>query len=350
MYKFLLFFTSLYIYSQPPVLKVSSDDNVLLENVLIYSENKFLGMTDVNGQISLNENFRILKFVKENYEDVEFSIEEVRKLNWKIKLFPIKLIELDEIELIQSKEDPNIILNKIKESRYKQRSKVPAFYQSNVLFKCNDEVLYHFNNVFFISDELKIHKKDNIIYKGNRKTNFNNNLLEVFKFSNKECQIPVQSSIYCTLGEYVLSPIFDGKLYKYQLMIIENSYLLKFYPKKDNSNLLYEGYFIVDKNDFGILELNLNLVTSKNNIWKTNSYDLKTKYEYLVIEDSFMFKFSKNNNQYFLESSSRNYSCTQIKGNHIGQNFKFSFYNEETINHSGLDFTGFDFINNKFKL
>ena len=64
MYKFLLFFTSLYIYSQPLVLKVTSDDNGLLENVLIYSENKFLGMTDVNGQISLNENFRILKIVK----------------------------------------------------------------------------------------------------------------------------------------------------------------------------------------------------------------------------------------------------------------------------------------------
>lgn len=232
MYKLLLFFTSLYIYSQPTTLIVSSDDDLLLENVLIYSENKFLGMTDVKGQISLNENFRILKIVKENYEDIEFSIEEVRKTNWKIKLFPIKLIELDEIEIIQSKEDPVIILNKIKESRYKQMPKDPAYYQSNVLFKCNDDVLYHFNNVFFVSESLKVHKKDKIIYKGSRKAGINNTFLEVFEFSSKECQIPVQSSIYCTLGEYVLSPIFDGKLYKYQLMIIENSYLLKFYPKK----------------------------------------------------------------------------------------------------------------------
>mgnify|MGYP006207531933 CR=1 FL=1 len=37
---------------------------------------------------------------------------------------------------------------------------------------------------------------------------------------------------------------------------------MKFYPKKDNSNLLYEGYFIVDKNYFGIFELNLNLLRS----------------------------------------------------------------------------------------
>jgi hypothetical protein len=42
-------------------------------------------------------------------------------------------------------------------------------------------------------------------------------------------------------------------------------------------------------------------------------------------------------------------NCTQIKGNHIGKDFSFSLYNEETLNHGGLTYKDFDFINNKFK-
>jgi hypothetical protein len=349
MYKYIIIFFSSFIYSQPSTLKIISKiDNTFIENVLIYNDSEFIGQTDSNGQIKINNNFKTLKIVKESYIDIEYSLEEITKLNWTITLNPLKTIELDNVNILISKEDPLIILNKIKESRQKQRAKIPAYYQSNILYKCDNEVLFQFNNIFFVSEDLKVNNNNKIIYNGYSK-GINNSYFEVFETFGKECQTPINSSIYCSIGQHELTPIFEGKLYNYSLFLIDNSYLLKFFPKKKNSILLYEGYFVIDKNDFGIIELNISLSESKNNIWKTNSYDLKTKYEYLINEDNFMFKFTKVNGIYTLETSSRNMSCLQIKGNQINKKFTFNSYNEETINHSGLIFKSFDFINNKFK-
>lgn len=350
MYKYIIIFISSFFYSQPSTLKIISKiDNTFIENVLIYNESEFIGQTDSNGQLKINNNFKTLKIVKESYIDIEYSLEEIKKLNWTITLSPLKTIELDPVSILISKEDPLNILNKIKESRQKQRVKIPAYYQSNILNKCDNEVLYQFNSVFFVSEELKVNNNDKIIYNGFRKIGLNNSWVEAFEAFGQECQIPVHSSVHCSLGQHELTTIFEGKLYNYSLFLIDNSYLLKFIPKKKNSILLYEGYFVIDKNDYGILELNISLSESKNNIWRTNSIDLKTKYEYLINADNFMFKFSKINEIYTLESSSRNMSCIQIKGNQINKTFTFNSYNEETINHSGLIFRSFDFINNKFK-
>jgi hypothetical protein len=350
MYKYIVLFISSFIYSQSNILTVTSTfDDGFLGNVLIYSENKFLGQTDLNGQITIYENFKTLKIVKENYDDIEYSSDEIIKFNWKVKLIPIKTIELNEVVISKVKEDPIAILNKIRESRYAQRAKTNSFYQSNILFKCENEILFKFNNILFLSDALKVNNQDNILYKGYRKVGVNKNYFEVFEVSSKECQIPVQSSVYCSLGEYVITPIFEAKLYNYELLVNEDFYVLKFFPKKNNSNLLYEGHFIIDKFDYGIIELNMSLTKSENNVWKTKSYDSKSNYEFKIKEDNFKFKFSKVNNRYFLDSSSRNMNCTQIKGNHIGKDFSFSLYNEETLNHGGLTYKDFDFINNKFK-
>jgi hypothetical protein len=223
MCKYLFIFISGLIYSQSNVLIVTSTfDDGLLENVLFYSESKFLGQTDLNGQITLIENFKTLKIVKENYYDIEYSKDEILKLNWKVKLIPIKTIELDEIVITKVIEDPIALLNKIRESRYTQRTKTPSYYQSNVLFKCENEILYQFNNIIFLSQGLKVNNQDNILYKGYRKKDMNKNYFEVFEVSSKECQIPVQSSVYCSLGEYVITPIFEAKLYNYELLIIED--------------------------------------------------------------------------------------------------------------------------------
>lgn len=352
MCKYLLLFISSFIYSQTTTLKiVSSKDKLPIEKTLIYSENDFMGETSKEGEFTFAKEFKTLKFVKEGFDDIEFVKEDLNKLNWIVELNPIKLIELDEVVLMKIDDNPMTILNKVKESRYKQFSKPSNYFHSNVEFKFEYQTIFSFNNIFFLSEGLKVNNRNAIIYKGNKKSDSRNNLIEVFEISGKECQIPVNSSIYCSLGFHEITSIFEGKLYKYELEKTEDYFVLRFIPKKKNSKLLYEGYFIVDKYDYGIIELNIKLAESNNNFWITNSYNIndKTKYKYEIVNDNFIFKFSKSDDKYFLESSSRNLTCIQKEGNHIGKQFIFSFYNEETLGHEGLEFIEYDFINNKFK-
>lgn len=350
MYNYLLLLFSCCIYSQSTTVKViSSADKLPVENTLLYSNNNFLGQTNSKGEFVTDKKFEKLIFVKENYQDVEYSFEELKSKKWIIELDSIKMVQLDSVVITNIKENPENILEKIKESRYKQNHSRYKFYQSKVDFTCDNSTIYLFNNIIYPSEGLKVNDTNEIIYKGYRKLLPNRNNFEVFTIFDKEVQIPVQSTVYCSLTEFVLTPIFEGKVYQYILEKTDDFYILKFSPKKDNSKLLYEGYFIIDKYDFGIVELNLNLTASKNNIWHTNSNDLKTSYEYKVLADSFKFKFSKIDNTYFLESSFRKMQCEQTKGSHIGKKFYFTFNNEETLNHSNLNYKDYDFFNNKFR-
>jgi hypothetical protein len=350
MYNYLLLLFSCFIYSQSTTIKVlSSNDKLPIEKTLLYSDHNFLGQTNIRGEFIIDTKFEKLILVKENYQDVEFSLEELKSKKWIIELDLIKMVQLDTIVITKVKENPENILEKIKQSRYKQNQSRYKFYQSKVDFICDNSTIYLFNNIIYPSEGLKANDINEIIYKGYRKQLPNRSSCEVFTVFDKEVQIPVQSTVFCSLTEFVLTPIFEGKVYQYLLEKTDDFYILKFLPKKDNSKLLYEGYFIIDKYDFGIVELNLNLAESKNNIWQTNSCDLNTSYEYKILEDSFKFKFSKIDDTYFLESSSRKMQCEQTKGSHIGKKFSFTFNNEETLDHSSLIYKDYDFLNNKFK-
>ncbi|OYQ41587.1 hypothetical protein CHU92_04320 [Flavobacterium cyanobacteriorum] len=341
-----------FVYSQSITLKIiSSRDELPIEGTLIYNENVFLGETNSKGEFTLARSFDKLKIIKEGYDDLELVKDDVENWNGIIKLNPIALIELEELILTNISENPLSVLRKVKESRYKQFPKPSNYFHSKVEFKCEDQTIFSFNNVIFLSESLQVNNKNRIIYAGKKKTDYKNNLIEVFEIYEKECQIPVTTSIYCSLGFHEISPVFEGNLYNYELEKTADFFVLRFTPKKKNAKLLYKGYFIIDKSDYGIIELHISLANSKNNFWTINSYktDQKTKYTFQIMEDTFMFKFSKSDNNYFLESSSRNMTCIQKEGNHIGKQFSFNFYNEETVSHSGLEFKEYDFINNTFK-
>jgi hypothetical protein len=350
MYKYLLILFTGLIYSQKNTLTIVSKlDKSFIENVLIYTEKDLIGKTDENGFFEINSNFKILKFVKENFNDVEYNKIDLDRMNWRVELVPIKMYELETVNIVRVKEHASSILEKIKQARFKQNHRPFKYYQSNVLFKCNQTILFSFNNIIYPSVGLKVNDKSNIIYNGFRTKHGENIFFETFELENKSCVLPVSSSVYCSLTEFEISQIFEEKIYDYELSKTDDLYILKFFPKKKNSLLLYDGYYLVDKFDFGIVEMTMNLASSNNNIWKTTSHDLKTKYEYNILEDNFKFKFSKHLDGYKLDSSSRNMICKQIKGNHIGAAFEVNFYNEETLNHDGLKFRDYDFMNNKFK-
>ncbi len=349
MLKFIFLLFSLITYSQSKtVYIISKNDNLPIQDVLVYSGNDLLGKSNSDGQIKIDKKINKLIFVIENYDDLELSFEEIEKINYLVKLNPIKYISLDEVVIKKTNETAASILEKIKVSRFNQNHKNLNFYQSNISFKFDSTTIFLFNNIIFLNEGLEINDENKVIYKGFIKT-INDNFQEGFELKSNNFEIPIFAGVYCSLGSHEITPIFDIKLYNYELQESEDFFVLNFFPKKRNSKLLYNGYFIIDKNDFGIIELNMSLAKSQNNTWWTNSFDKKEKYEYKIKDDTFKFKFKKIDNSYFLESSSRVLNGIQTKGNHIGAKLECSLYNEQTINQNGLTFKKYDWINKKFK-
>jgi hypothetical protein len=345
----LFFLISNTFFAQVLSIEVESvNNNLPIEGVMVYDGINYLGSTDDNGQISIKENVVVLKFIKEGFYDFEIQTNKIKEPNLIVTLSPISIIALEEVILTASKEDIESILEKLKKARYEQTHRNGKYYQSKVELKKENDVLFYFNNLIHLLESLNVNDNNKIVYNGKRLKNKHNQIFELFEINDKEIRIPVQSTVYCSLGQHELTPIFEGKLYNYILEKSDAFYLLRFSPKKKKSTLLYEGYFVLDKYDFGIIELQMKLVESKNNQWSTFD-DNKRKYSYQVQQDEFSFKFSKFENKYFLENSSRIMKCVQTEGNHIDTDFDFRFYNEETMNHNGLDFRPFDFTLNKFK-
>lgn len=350
MIKFIVFLVSIFSYSQSTdIVVISSFDKSPIKNVLIYNETKLIGETNEVGYLKVADAFQTIKFVKENFEDTELTIFQLNELKNTVSLNPILAIKLDTVLVQNIKVNATLLIDKIKQARVKQNFKPDNYFQSKVSFECSGKTLFYFNNIIYPSKGLKVNDLNKIIYHGNRIEKENNVFIEVFNVNQSECILPIKTSVYCGLGDYSISSIFDDKLYNYSIEKSENFYILHFTPKNNKPKLLYEGYFIIDKSDYGILELNMNLFGSENNIWKSNSMATTNTYAYKIIEDSFKFKFLKTGTDYFLESSFRKMKCLQLKGNNINEEFSFVFNNEQSIDHKGLSFKEYDYTNNKFK-
>jgi hypothetical protein len=345
-----LFAASLNFAQPKTLILLSSQDNSLIANALVYSGDDFLGATNQKGQIEIETSFQILKAVRENFDDAAFTLSEIEKLKWTIKLQPLTYIQLDDVVVRSTQETVSNILEKIKASRFKQNSKPFNYYQSNVNFKLDAQTIFSFNTIIYPSVGLKVNDKNDIIYIGKiAKNSFGNNFSEYFEINKNRIEIPIRTSVYCSLGSHEITPIFDEKLYNHQINQSEDYIILKFFPKKKNSKLLYDGYFIIDRIDFGIIELSMTLANSKKNIWWANSFDMKEIYEYQIQEDTFRFKFSKVEEHYFLEDSSRVLIGIQTKGNHIGAKLECRLYNEQTLDAGSLVFRSYDWQTHKFK-
>lgn len=93
MYKLMFLFAASLIFAQPKTLiLLSSQDNSLIANALVYSGDDFLGATNQKGQIEIKTSFQVVKIVRENFDDAAFTLSEIEKLNWTIKLQPITYI------------------------------------------------------------------------------------------------------------------------------------------------------------------------------------------------------------------------------------------------------------------
>jgi hypothetical protein len=129
MYKFIFLFATSLILAQPNTLTLlSSQDNSVIENALVYSEDDFLGATNQKGQIEIKTSFQVLNVVRENFDDAEFTLSKIEKLNWTIKLQPITYMHFDEVVVRSTQETVSSILEKIKASRFKQNSKPFNYY------------------------------------------------------------------------------------------------------------------------------------------------------------------------------------------------------------------------------
>lgn len=343
----LLFITTGYSQSVKIYVK-SSEDNSPISEALLLLDDVFAGKTDETGSLFISKNYKQIKIIKESFYDNEFTFSESEKQNWHFSLDPIKPVVLDTVSIIKIKENPISVLNKIKSSRFKQNHRLDYFH-SKMEIKLDSIKLFSVNNIFSIKDNLKINLTTPIIYRGDRKK-INGIYYENFILNNHEINLPLPTSVFLSLGDFSVTTILDESKYEYTLTIKEEEYILHFKPKSKKLDIGYQGFFIVDKFDFGIIEFNMYLSKNHKNILFTNNLELTNKQEYKVLEDSFNFKYEKNEkNVYSLISSTRKMNCIQTKGNFIGKHLMYNLYNEETQHFNDLILFDFDPFNNIIK-
>lgn len=338
------------VFSQLKSVKVASEnDSVSLAEVLIYSNDTVVGRTDKFGVITLWENYNSLRFVRENYQDLELSRKEIDNCNGLVLLKEIDFIQLENVTVYSGKETERSILNKISKARILQNQVEDRFYQSKVSITIGIDTLFFFNNIFSPKGGvLKVNDLNKVIYKGHV-TRSSLNFNEYFVVNQKLLHIPISTSLYCTLGNHEITEIFNPKIYNYKLSCTDDAYILNFFPKKKSSGLLYEGYFIVDRFDFGILELVMKLSPKGKHLIQLSSFESdKSSWKYKIREDNFSFIFSRKDEMYFLESATRTFKCVQLEGSQLGQQIEGYFYNEQSVSHEMLRFKNYDFITHQF--
>ena len=324
------------------VIVKSFDNNDVQSGVLFYSNNKFLGQTDLKGEIKINLNLLdSIQLVKENFDDITLKASEISSI---IFLRKLKVIELNEVKILNL--NINQILDKVENSLNGNNSiyhNIKSFHYFNLLtvgtdtlHYLNDRMQFSPNQGTFINDQNKIIKKfyfDNgyLIYKlDNKKASFSSALNSRFTAINSK--------------DGIVKILKNRNLYDFILNDSEEYYKITYKANKDKK-YTYQGYIIIDKLDFGIYELEMKLLPNTDNVEVTYLFSEKENLSYSVNEEILFYSLNKVENEYVINWSSYDLKLTQKKGDFKGCTFINKFRIENTPNFIDEKTSRFNFVN-----
>lgn len=324
----------------------SSLDNEVIHNVLIFSENKLIGNSNTFGRAKIDiTNLKSIQLVKEDFYDLSLSKEEISDV---IFLDYIKVIQLNEV-IVQNL-NSNQILEKIEFNLTdnKQIYSTPQTTQYYNLLMTDKDTLHYLNNrlIWKMNDGRYINYQNKII------KNFKevNNTL-TYKVQEKKISfwVPFNSRMRSIYFQKDFPEILKNKAdYNFEILSDSTYYKITFKSKK-KKKFNYEGYLIVDKEDFGVYELQMNLIKNKSNTASCLIFDDKTQQTYLVEDESLFYSFKKNDTKYELVTSKYDINFIQTKGNFKNKKFNNKYRIEGTSNFSDIKAVKFD-LNNYEKL
>lgn len=321
---------------------IDAKSNEPIKNALIYDDNLLLFKSNNNGQFEIDlTSKKKFTIVKENYIDTE-----VLTLN---NSLIIRLNQIDAIllkEIVIKKMNISALIDSIKSNftiNCNKYIKPKSLHYYNLFLKnidtlhyVNNRISYREEDGFYIDNQNKFLKNYNVDVNLQVIYNFNNMKMSFWKSfitpGNSFCQLISLNAIFDNLKDYHFNLLSGSDIYKLEIINLKQG--------KDS----YNGYIIVDPYDYGIYELSLRLVNSKNNIKNSYIFIDKTNQKYLINTAKYFVQYQKSNGIYSLKTYSEESNFTQLNGNFKSSNFKNLSTIEETIQFQNTKLTKFNFI------
>ncbi len=333
------------VKAQKMVTVLSAADQKPLSNVLIYYKTNLIAETDKEGKATINlNNIDSLVLVKNDYEDRVLAKAQVGEVIYMVKN---KLILLKEV-IVTPMTAQKLLKNVsgfIKGPNYL----IPRHLQVYNKFMANNDTLHYLNNRLTLtsgSSKFKINDQTKLV-KNFEHVKIKENISNIYRWGNYRTDF-WDSGLIIPLGiqHYDFSDFLNHQdLFTFKIEATESYYRLVFKQRKKNPLFNIEGYMIVDKVDFGIYEFETRLMDNKPRFVKhINLSNLKPNV-FKIADETFKFKYTKEDEVYVLNYCSKHISFTSTKAPYQNILFTSTAQVERTIDFEDKNLKDFDIYN-----
>jgi len=345
MFRFFAFLFCLPLFSQNNTISViDKDSNKPLSEVKVFVNGVEIGKTNLQGKIGLDAVNDPVSFVKEEYYDIE--IEKITN-NAVVKLKKITSILLQEVQV--TKTSPEIVLDSVYHKiKIGKGYVIPNYFQFKNLSTIETDTLSYIDEIvnFKYGKGFYLRKTANIIKNftvSNGTTYYKKDAREiVFNLDYNHTNLPYFSNELQMITKY-------HNLFNYTIHRGDGVYKITFEPKKNQKEYPYQGYILVDFEDYGIYEMEFSIPTNKkytrNLMYKDKVIDFK------IIQEKGFLKNSKNiDGKYNLIQYSFESNLDVLNGDFKNKKFINKCYKEPAPSINSNDFQKFSLFTYSFEI
>lgn len=287
-----LFVISNQFFAQKTKIQILNfEDNIPVENVHIYNDSILIDKTNKDGFFKINTSkINKISIIKEDFFDTIVNISNVNKT---IYLKKINAIVLKEVII------SNLRVESILDSTYSNIKKL-----KNISISQN---LHFFNSLTAGNDTLSYINK-RLLYK-NRDGYYcenDNKIINNFKLTTDKRPIYFLKNNeigfnynYIHFSEPYISPELQiitkfKENFTYSLIKSDGYYKITFEHKKGNKEFPYNGFLIIDCEDYGIYEFSCKTTIDKRN--KRNILFKDDIINFRILNEESFIKYRKNEN------------------------------------------------------
>lgn len=334
----------------------SKVDNKPLSEVLIYHRTNLIAQSNRDGKVTVQlTKFDSLTFIKNGYEDIEMAKNQLpdrigMRKNQVITLNEVIVSPMNVEKLLKKMHDFVESKDKNETQKSIENYSLPANLQIYNNFMADNDTLHHLNNRlryegrgnFKINDQNKIIKK--FFHFKNK-----DNLMEMYQWDGKKTNfwdIFTLAPLGIKFNQF--SSLYRNQnLFDYKIVEDDIYYKIEFHQKKKFTfdSPSFEGYIIIDKSDFGIYEFESRLLNGNPSFLKTSNFSNNKPIKFKIFTDTYKFKYTKENDTYILNSSSRNTSFVEEIGEYKNIKFSCNIEMERTIDFTDSNLKKFNIFN-----
>lgn len=305
-------------------IKVLNIKNLPVEKVSAYFNDKKIGESDVNGFIKLayQEGKDSIYFIKNGFYNEKISVKNIPK---ELRLDSLKTYDIEAV-VIKNLSAKDLIEKAIAAGKNGNLYGIVGNVSIYDELKSTKKLFYKVENNFFYKPKVGrfIENKNNVVknFEGIEDVQYGvRNISKILDQNNQKFALfgfTIPNIAYVTGRAIpqlikILERVDD---YNYIVKKGDGKIIIEFSPNKKLNDKLYIGRLIIDSEDFGIYEGLFNLIPNINNNTKTYiNRDKKTKAEFGILQEKYIFQNDKVNGKYKFKFSNYNLIFKGLDGN-----------------------------------